>query len=492
MIIASILPEHEKEILRIKKGISLPDYLEIRLDLLNSGELISALRVIPGKKIASCRRKQDSGFFQGNEKERKIILEKSIISGLFDLIDVEVGTEAIHLIKKYKNQDFIVSYHDPEKTPDDLHELYESLISIPGARFYKLVTYAQRLSDNLKIKSILEKANSEGVPFVSFCMGERGMLSRILSIFWGSEAVYSSLFRSKETAPGQMFYGDMESSYRINKINLSTKVFGVIGNPLRHTLSPAIHNAAYKYMNLNYVCIPMKIDSPDEIFRHSKDINLAGIAVTSPFKEKVIPFLHDLDEDAKNIGAANTVIIKDKKLLGYNTDHSAFIYDFTKCVDLRSERIAVLGDGGAALAACYALYKERADFQIFSRKEEKGRELAGKFHAVWHPLGDLKDIDYDVLLNCTTAGMYPDAQHSPIKKEWIKGNVVFDLIYNPPVTTLMNEAQNRRAKVIGGKGMFLKQAAIQFKLLTGKDAPANVMDHAFESSLLFLDNAKAG
>ncbi len=487
MIIASIIPKSKEELLRLKDQKCLPPHLEIRLDVIGPLDILDMVSSLPAKMIATCRRKEDGGIFKGSEAQRMLVLEKAIQSGHFDLVDVEMGTEAINLMERYKNQKYIVSYHNLKQTPEDIYDIYRELTDIPEGSFYKLVPYAQFMIDNLKIKAILKEAHSNDIPLISFCMGARGLLSRILSISWGSKAVYSAFSRKKETAPGQLTYSEIESSYRSKNIDASTKIFAVIGNPLGHTLSPAIHNAAYHALNLNYVCIPLEIDSVEEVFMHLKDINLAGMAVTSPFKEKVIPYLDVLDEEARKAGAVNTVIIEDERLSGSNTDHSAFLDEFKQHAEL-SEKIAILGDGGVAAAVCFALHGERADFSLFSRNEEKGRALAERFQALWHPIAEIKNMDYDLLVNCTTIGMSPSIQDSPLEEEWLKGRIVFDLIYHPAETKLMKLAKNRGMKAIGGRGMLLKQAAQQFKLLTNKAAPFKEMDRALQSQLLFLDN----
>jgi 3-dehydroquinate dehydratase/shikimate dehydrogenase len=487
MIIASVLPESKEELLSIKDQKSLPPYLEIRLDAIGHLDIFGAFRSIPVKMIATCRRKQEGGIFLGNETERILILEKSIESGHFEMVDVEMRTGAIDLMERHKSQKFIVSYHNHEQTPDSIHDVYKELSAIPGGCFYKLVPYAQNVTDNLKIKAILEEAHSNDIPLISFCMGAKGILSRILSLSWGSRAVYSAFSRKKATAPGQMDYREMESTYRSEKIDASARIFAVIGNPLGHTLSPAVHNAAYRSLNLNYVCVPFEIDSPEEVLAHHKDINLAGMAVTSPFKEKVIPYLDGLDEEASTTGAVNTVILRDKKLFGYNTDHRAFLDECKEAASL-SGKIVILGDGGAAAAACFAFQREEVDFEIFSRNENKGRILAERFQTHWRPLREINNMDYDLLVNCTTVGMAPLIQDSPIKEEWLKGRVVFDLIYHPPETKLMKMAKERGMDVIGGAGMLLRQAAEQFRLLTGQDAPIEAMRGALQHQLLVLDN----
>ncbi len=487
MIIASILPQHKEELLRLKDQKYLHSYLEIRLDAIGHLDIFDMFGSIPAKMIAACRRKEDGGIFRGKEAERILILEKSIQSGHFDLVDVEMGTAAVDLIKKYKNQKFIVSYHNIEQTPDPINDIYKELTDISGGYFYKLVPYARSISDNLKIKKILQKSRSSGIPLISFCMGARGILSRIFSICWGSKAVYASLFRGATTAPGQLAYMEMESFYRSGKIDASAKIFAVVGKPLGHTLSPAVHNAAYHSMNLNYVCIPLEIDSPDEVLTPYESIDLAGIAVTAPFKEKVIPYLDALDKKAIDAGAVNTIIQKNRKLIGYNTDHRAFLDELEEHAGL-SKRIVVLGDGGVASAVCFALHEERKAFAISSRNEKKGRALADRFQAYWHPLEEIENMEYDLLVNCTTVGMSPHIQDSPVKEEWLKGKMVFDLIYHPPETTLMKFAKKRGMKAIGGQGMFLRQAAAQFKLLTSKDAPIEAMRNALLREFLVLDN----
>ncbi|MEW5807043.1 MAG: type I 3-dehydroquinate dehydratase [Acidobacteriota bacterium] len=491
LMIASILPRRREDLKKAVRSGELPEYLEIRLDLLGVDEILDLVKGIPSRKIAACRARRDGGMFDGREEERTAILEEALISGLFAYIDVEMESEAVGLIARHDRQKFIVSYHDLSGTPDDLPDIYRRLSSIEGASFYKLVPFARSLRDNLRVKGILTRANSENVPLISFCMGMHGTLSRVLSIAWGSRGVYASLFREEETAPGQLGYDDLLNVLDIGRINAKTRIFAVLGYPLRHSMSPAIHNALYRDQNLDFVCIPLELPSIDEVFECVDEFNMAGFAVTSPFKRSILKFADHQDEAVKAIGAANTVILKGSSVHAYNTDTEAFSSELKRLVNPGLERFAVLGDGGAASAVAYILRRENAaDFRIFSRNEDRGREVSRRFGCIWQDIGALKEYDYSVLVNCTTVGMYPDMESSPIAEDSLKGKLVYDLIYNPEQTKLMRMAAPKGIATVNGASMLLKQAALQFELLTGRKPSEHLMAQTFRDKMLFLDKEK--
>ena len=493
MIIASLLPQKKEDIIAIKDLRILPECIEFRLDTIDLDEALEALQHVSCKKIAACRRQEDGGSYRGSEKERTAILEKAIHSALFDYIDVEMDSESFSLFKKHPKKRFIISYHDIKETPDDITGKYRRLCSLKGASFYKIVTYAKAIADNLKIKEVLKSARSDKLPLISFCMGEKGMLSRILCMSWGSKGVYASIKRGRETAAGQISHGELMQSFDIERIDPSTKIFAVLGYPLKHSLSPAVHNAAYRSLNLHYACIPFETRDLEEVFDLVEDIHIAGFAITSPLKEKAMNFAATIENDARRIGSVNTIIAEGSQFSAYNTDWRAFLRELLESVpDLKNEKIAVLGDGGVAHAVAHALKKQEASFSIFSRNKIKGEEIAQRYESSWQHIEGLADFDYSVLVNCTTAGMYPEEDSSPIGEESLRGRFFYDLIYNPPVTKLMKMAMSKGIEVKNGKGMFLGQAALQFELLTGQKAPGEVMERAFQEGLHFLDKENDG
>ncbi len=488
MIIASILPCEEKDLLILKDLQAFPEYVEVRLDEIGFQGALDTLRDLPVRKIAACRREEDGGSFRGSDDERVSILERAIGTDLFDIIDVEMGSKALVLLEKYPNRDFIISHHDVKETPGDLTTIYRKLISRKRVFLYKIVTKANTLADNLRIREIIREAESDRIPLIAFCMGRFGMASRILALSWGSKGVYASLAKGRETAPGQISYGELLHCYDIGRIGKETRLFGILGYPLGHSLSPLIHNAAYRAAKLDYACIPFETDSPKELFDHFAEFRIDGCAVTAPHKETVMQLIPRKDEDAAKIGSANTVITRESQMIAANTDWKAFFRDFEERIpDLRHERVAVLGDGGAARAVSYALMKNEARFRVFSRNRAKGEMLGERFHTSWYPLEDLQDFNYTILVNCTSAGMYPDTDGCPIGDELLKGRLVYDLIYNPPATELMKRGVKKGMKACNGRKMFLRQAALQFKLLTGQNAPERVMEKAFDEGMHFLD-----
>ncbi len=488
MIIASILPHDEKDLLILNDFRALPEFIEVRLDEIGFPDALGILRDVPVRKIAACRRKEDGGCFMGSDEERVSILERAARSDIFDIIDVEMDSKAFPLFEKYQNRDFILSHHDMRETPIDLNRIYRKLTSAKGAFRYKIVTKANALTDNLRMREILKDAESDSMPVIAFCMGEFGTVSRILALSWGSKGVYASLAKGGETAPGQLNYRELIHCYDIERIGKGTRLFAILGYPLEHSLSPLVHNAAYRVARLDYACVPFATRSPSELLDHFEAFRINSCAVTAPHKETVMDMIDAADDDTVKIGSANTIIARRSRMIAANTDWQSFFSDLEEQVPaLGDEMIAVLGDGGTARAVSYALMKNGVEFRIFSRNRVKGEMLAKRFESSWYRLNDLQDIDYSILVNCTSVGMYPDVDSCPIGEEMLKGRLVYDLIYNPAVTKLMKMGIKRGLKAVNGREMFLRQAAAQFELLTRQKPPEGVMESAFDEGMHFLD-----
>lgn len=265
------------------------------------------------------------------------------------------------------------------------------------------------------------------------------------------------------------------------KIDNDTKILGVIGNPVEHSKSPLIHNKGLENKKLNYKYFAFKIENVKNAIIAMKELNIIGYSVTIPHKIEIMKHLDKIDPLAKKIGAINTVLNKNGKLIGYNTDLYGAINPIKKITKLKEKKVYVLGAGGAATAIVAGLKNEKAIITIFARKINQAKKLAKKFHTSAKNLNEINN-DFDILINATPIGMYPNTNQSPLPKEkkiFKKGQIVMDSIYNPLKTKLLIDAEKNGAKIIFGTEMFLEQAYAQFKIFTKKNPPKKVMRKIF-------------
>jgi 3-dehydroquinate dehydratase/shikimate dehydrogenase len=318
-------------------------------------------------------------------------------------------------------------------------------------------------------------------------MGEAGKWTRILGLAHGAFMTYAALDAGKETASGQFSARDLIETYRVKELDEQTEIYGIVGNPVAQSLSPFMHNAAYKIHNLNAVYIPFEVKNLDEFIKRfirketqEIELNFKGFSVTIPHKQTIIKHLDSIDETTKKIGAVNTVKIVDGKLYGYNTDAQGFIEPLKNSYgDLREAKVAILGAGGVARASIYSLKKEGAEVVIFARDLVKAKSLASEFQVELKEFPKTKTNfnNFDILVNTTPLGMKGKFENeTPLLAAQIKDvKLVYDLVYNPFETRLLKEAKSVGVPTIGGLAMLAAQGAAQFKIWTGKDAPMKEM-----------------
>jgi 3-dehydroquinate dehydratase/shikimate dehydrogenase len=287
---------------------------------------------------------------------------------------------------------------------------------------------------------------------------------------------YVSIERGKESASGQLTLNESINYYKIGRLNKNTKIAGLIGNPVWHSWSHIIHNAGFEKLSINAVYLKFQVDKLKEFIDYFKQLNALGFSVTIPHKIEVMKYLDEIDEKAKEIGAVNTIVIKNKKLIGYNTDCDGAMQALKGKINLKNKDAVLLGAGGSTRAIAYGLREEGANVTILNRTVEKAKSLAGYFGCEYGSLSKLEDIDYDILINTTSVGMRPNADESVISSNLIKkDSVVFDIVFNPFKTKLLKDAENRSCTVIPGFEMLLKGSMLQFNLWTGRDAPEQLM-----------------
>ncbi len=271
----------------------------------------------------------------------------------------------------------------------------------------------------------------------------------------------------------------------MKNITALTKICMVIGAPIEQSLSPQMHNAGYKALGIDdkfvYVATHVRIENIEDFIKGVRAMNIRGISCTFPHKLAVIPYINEIDETAKKIGAVNTIVNENGKLIGYNTDWLGILKPLEKVTILQNKTVAVLGAGGAARAIAYAVTNKQAKLFIFKRTLGKAKTLAEEFGADAYSMDEIEKIkSADIVINATTVGLH-EKNKTPLEKGLINSNhIIFDIVYGDKETQLIRDAKEKGAQTISGIEMLLYQGVEQFKLYTGHDAPVDVMRKVLE------------
>ncbi|MGA8866029.1 MAG: shikimate dehydrogenase [Candidatus Sulfotelmatobacter sp.] len=457
-------------------------FLEFRLDYLSRPGLALPrvkrfLDSHPGVVvIATCRRAASGGKFRGSIASQLDILSKAAAAGC-QLVDVEFQTavkcKPQQLQKLRSRAALVLSFHDFRGTKK-LDETLHKMLAIP-ADFYKVVSTATTLSDNVTMIKFLER-ESDKHSLVGLCMGEQGIISRVLGVHSGSVFTFAAVSPGEETAPGQVTAQELRSVYRIEQVDAATRVYGVAGDPVSHSLSPAIMNAAFRRENVNATYLALHAKTLKDLMTCVREIPIHGLSVTMPYKQAILPYLDNADSHTNKIGACNTVVrAQDGKLYGFNTDTSGIVRPLERrLTTLEGAKVLVLGAGGAARAAVFGLKERGAEVYILNRSTATGQKLARSARARSLKRQDLKKLAFDVIINATPIGM-GNIRETPLQPQEINSRFVFDLVYDPAETRLLRLAKERGAQIIPGIEMFVHQAARQFEIWTGKPAPQDEM-----------------
>jgi 3-dehydroquinate dehydratase/shikimate dehydrogenase len=386
----------------------------------------------------------------------------------------------------------ICSYHDFTGVPAQVDHIYERLANTP-ARVLKIAVQATDATDCLALFHLLERARTEGREMIAIAMGPAGLATRILGPSRGAFLTYAASASSGPTAPGQISTNELREVYRLDQIDHETQIFGLAGMPVSHSVSPLMHNAAFAAMQINAVYLPFEVHDAKAFIRrmiHPRtrdlDWNIRGLSVTAPHKSGVMDQLDWIDATAQAIGAVNTIVVEHNELLGYNTDADGVIRPLiNEFGELRGARCAIIGAGGAASAALWALQHAGAKPTLFARNIEKGRALAGRFDAALMKLDEARFDGFDVVINATPAGTAAHLQDetAATAEQLCGARLAYDLVYNPIETRFLREARDAGCATLGGLPMLVGQAAEQLRLWTNEIAPEGVMFEAAKRGL---------
>lgn len=491
------------------------DLVELRIDQFTDPDQLRQLLCGVGlPAIVTCRASWEGGHCELPERERLALLEVAATSGAA-YIDIELGAyrrqDAMGAVNaavpRVKRPGMILSTHDfkgrPARLTNILAEMEQS-----DADVNKIVWTARTIRDNLEAFEILTQPTK---PTIALCMGEAGLVSRVLAKKFGAFLTFAGIRKQEVTAPGQASLDEMKHLYRWDAINHTTKVYGVVGSPVAHSMSPAVHNAAFDKTGYDGVYLPLLVNEGYESFKAFMEsflafepLDLSGLSVTIPHKENALRYLQetgaDVDELAARIGAVNTIAIERAsgamKLRGLNTDYPAILDSITSKLKvprqaLADYRVAVIGAGGTGRTAVAALAHYGATVVVYNRTRERAGSLAAEFNGkrgkvVAAPIEKLCDSCCQIYINTTSVGMHPNVGQSPFgdKPPKLSGDaLVFDAVYNPSETKLLQQAKVAGAQTVGGIEMFVRQAAGQFEVWTGLAAPTDVMRSVVQARL---------
>jgi len=486
------------------------DYLEnLSVDLVK--DLIAEAKGTGRKSlplIVTCRDKRQGGAIDYPQQLRVDILTSAIKAGA-EFIDFEYenflsieNQEGIMLaLSQSSRARLILSAHNFKTKFANIAKLYREILTVYPAAIPKLVYTANHINDCFDAFDLLHQTSGERIVF---CMGQAGLVSRIIAKKLNSLLTFASIDYETATAPGQLTIEQFKTIYRWDSINADTELYGIIGSPVAHSLSPAIHNACFTDIGANKLYLPLLVEGGEvEFDRFMRNIlarpwlGFRGFSVTIPHKQNALNFVKEnqglIEPLAEKIAAVNTLIIDESRatrhgarISAYNTDYAGALNAIASTLgisksDLKNLPVAIIGAGGVARAVVAGLSDAGAKIKIYNRTVKKAKRLAAEFNCDFSGLDGLPNLEAKFLINCTSIGMHPNVNETPLPRECIKKDmVVFDTVYNPPQTLLLKQAKEAGAKTIDGLSMFINQAAAQFKLFIGRDADPKLMRKIIE------------
>jgi 3-dehydroquinate dehydratase / shikimate dehydrogenase len=464
-------------------------FMEFRLDYLSNPlaglpKLKHFLDLHPeATVIATCRRAVNGGKFKGSAAAQLEVLTKAAAAG-FQLVDIELqSAEALKAGQLAELKDrvgVVLSFHDFKSTKK-LEENFTEMKRYP-ADFYKVVSTATTLHDNVQMMKFLQ-AHSAQFEMVGLCMGEQGIISRVLGVRAGSIFTFGAAFRGEETAPGQVMASELRDTYRIEMVDAATQVYGVAGDPVAHSMSPIMMNTAFRRETVNAVYLALHAKTLKDLLTCVQDIPIRGLSITMPYKQQIVAVLANSDELTRQIGACNTVVrSQDGKLYGFNTDVAGVVVPLEQRMSLQGAKVLIVGAGGVARAAAFGLKNKGAEVFITNRTAEKGQALARQSKTKYMKRADVAKASFDVMINATPVGMGANKQ-SPLEDKELNTKYLFDLVYSPAETKLVKMAKAKNIQIVPGLEMFVQQGARQFEIWAGKPAPIADMSFVVSKAL---------
>jgi 3-dehydroquinate dehydratase / shikimate dehydrogenase len=468
--------------------------IELRLDWLRSDSERARLldwlkRHCPSNAtfLATCRRLAGGGKFHGDIQAELFWLIKAREAGCL-WCDVEVETLRVlpdQSVREYAVPPCVLlSDHDFQRTPPLPRSVNPPVHGEADA--VKIAAHARTIADSLRLLRLARRSSN----FVAVPMGEVGLPARILALREGSALVYAPV--STSTAPGQISLHQMKYLYRAHKLTGHTAVFGVIGDPIGHSLSPLLHNTGFAARNMEAIFLPFLVRDLGDFLKAIPEIGIRGFSVTIPYKQSILKHLAECEPLADQMGAVNTVLVRrDGSLFGCNTDYLGVLRALESRLHIPGSRILIFGAGGSARSAAFALARAGAAVFVCARRESAARALARTAGGEAIPRRALLAEHFDAILNATPVGMHPHDGVSPLAPCELHCRIVMDFIYRPLHTKLLRLAAKKRIATVSGVEMFLAQGLAQWELWTGRRPPEAAMRRAVLSALRAESSSRA-
>jgi 3-dehydroquinate dehydratase/shikimate dehydrogenase len=458
------------ELRQRRDAVADADLIELRLDTVNDPSVAAALAGRRTPVVVTCRPVWEGGRFTGSEEERRRILGDALALGA-EYVDVEWRARFDDLISQTGGRRIVLSAHDFHGVPIDLLARVHAMRST-GAEVIKIAATLGSLRDAITLLDLGAQSGRQGA-FAFIGMGDFGLATRILAGRFGSVWTYAGAMREL----GQLSAATLLKDYHFRNITDSTAIYGIVGGSVAHSVSPAMHNAAFRASRHDAVYLPFPAVSAEDFATFGRAIGIRGASVTVPHKVAMFDYVDEVDAVARRVGAINTISVRGGRWVGANTDASGFLEPLRERLSLNGLRVSVIGAGGAARAVLVALASSGCAARVHARNRPQAEDVAVLTPVnvgPWPPEAG----SWDLLVNCTPVGMYPKADATPIAREQLTGRYVYDLVYNPSITRLLREAAEMGCETIGGLEMLVAQAHEQFQTWTGTRPPTGVMREA--------------
>ena len=456
--------------------------VELRVDCLRrEPELKRVLKERPTPMVFTVRRGADGGLWRAPEEKRQRLMREAIVAGV-DFIDIEM--DVAREIRRFGGTRRIVSYHNLKQTPADLLQIAQQCEEM-DADVVKIATKVHSIADAMRV---LQVAAQMETPTIAIAIGEIGSFTRVLGAKYGAPFTYANFNVDRSFAAGMLRFDELKRDYFYDQIDAQTEVYAVIGDPIGHSLSPPVHNAAFRELGQNKVMVPILM--PAERLKASLDevawLGIKGFSITIPHKQAVLPLLNQADGAVDRTGACNTMLVKDDGTkVGYNTDYRAAMDSLESAYGgplegglspLTNKNVVILGAGGVARPIGFGLMRRGAVVTICNRTDERATKLAEELACRTANWGMRASMIPDIIINCTPVGMHPQVDDTPMPPAGFRPNmVVMDTVYHPENTMFLKLARERECKTVSGVDMFIRQAAIQSQLYTGLEPPVEAM-----------------
>ena len=465
----------------------LADMFEIRGDLVSDLDLLTILRVRTKPLIFTARSTSEGGRLKDTDPKRRALLLEAVRRG-YDYVDIEYRSGFFDIMTEKAGKGLIVSFHDMTGTPADLETLYDGMCKT-GADVVKIAVSPRSMTDVGHLMELVRRHAGSKTPLIAIALGPLGAVSRIMGPKYGAPFVYASTDKAHEAAAGQIPAEEMDTLYGVRSIGPQTKLYGLVGGDVIRSLSPAIHNRGFSETGLDAVFVPLQTESLSAFFQAFPHLGLSGFCVTRPYKVEMVGRMQAVDATVAQCGSVNTVVVHDNgQLHGTSTDGLGVVAPLRKRGEIRGKAVIILGAGGAARAAAVALEERGARVRLLARNREKAVQVGAEVGCAAGDLTVLLNSQWDILINATPVGGGPLAEQTLVPKALLKsGATVLDMNYDPLETRLLREASEAGCTVIGGFEMLLAQAAAQFEVWTGAEAPLDAM----RSSALLLAQTRA-